>query len=190
MEEWKGLLYFTGKDTNNENNDFIPELLDFSKYYEVSNTGKIRNYKTKIEVKLTLNKHGYLQYCCSLGSRSSKKILKVHRAVISTFAEKQKDKHCINHINLEKTNNNIYNLEWCTISENNIHAIKSGAVDLMSRRGQNNVNSKLTNDDVLFIRNNYIPRHKEFGARSLARKFNVHHKRIYNIINNISYVNS
>ena len=37
-------------------------------------------------------------------------------------------------------------------------------------------------NDINFIRQNYIPRDKQFGIRALARKYNVHHKTIEDII--------
>ena len=47
--------------------------------------------------------------------------------------------------------------------------------------------TKLSNEQVRYIRNNYIPKDSEFGGRALARKFGVNHKTIYDIINYKSY---
>ena len=50
--------------------------------------------------------------------------------------------------------------------------------------GENNPNSKLKNSDVIFIRENYIKNHKEFGGVALAKKFGVRRECIYRIIMN------
>lgn len=47
---------------------------------------------------------------------------RVHRLVAEAFIPRIKGKEIINHINGNKSNFAISNLEWCTIEENNIHA--------------------------------------------------------------------
>ena len=63
-------------------------------------------------------------------------------------------------------------------------------IDILKNKtpsGENNFKSKLTNNDVLFIKNNYIPRDKNFGARALGRKYNVNKSTITMIIHNKSW---
>lgn len=59
--------------------------------------------------------------------------------------------------------------------------------DLYKRTSKNCSSAKLTEEDVKYIRNNYIPRNKEFGCRGLARRFNVHHSVISDIVNKKSW---
>lgn len=49
-------------------------------------------------------------------------------------------------------------------------------------RGSANVNSKLTDDDVAYIRKVYKPRSKQFGAKALGNKFNVDLQTIMNVV--------
>jgi hypothetical protein len=49
----------------------------------------------------------------------------IHRIVAETFLENINNKSCINHINGDKTDNRVNNLEWCTQSENMLHAYKT-----------------------------------------------------------------
>ena len=84
----------------------------------------------------------------------------------------------------DKTSNKVENLEWCTIKENNIHARKIG---LTNDYGSNNKLSKFSNEEIKFIRQNYIKNDKEYGCRALAKKFNVSKSTISYIVNNITY---
>ena len=53
--------------------------------------------------------------------------------------------------------------------------------------GRKGANRKLSEDDVLFIREHYIARDKEFGGRALSRIFGVSHNTINDIINGKHY---
>lgn len=58
----------------------------------------------------------------------------IHRLVAETFIPNLENKPLINHINCNKMNNNVDNLEWCTQSENILHAVKLGRhVDNISK---------------------------------------------------------
>lgn len=153
--------------------------------FEVSNTGQLRNTKTKHIYKQHLNHQGYYQVCVSLGSRSSKKVFKIHRAVAETFVENPYNKQIINHIDGIKTNNNAANLEFVTHQENTIHAVKNGLTHY--NYGEDVHNAKFTNDEVRHIREIYIENDKEFGCCALAKKYNVNHSVISRIIHNKHY---
>ena len=58
-----------------------------------------------------------------------KKTLKVHRLVALTFIENPFNKKQVNHIDGNKDNNYISNLEWATQSENQLHAHRTGLMD-------------------------------------------------------------
>ena len=51
---------------------------------------------------------------------------RVHRVVAELFIDNPDKKDCVNHIDGNKLNNTVQNLEWCTHSENTIHSIKLG----------------------------------------------------------------
>jgi hypothetical protein len=95
--------------------------------YEVSNFGKVRSkdriiehsngrlHKTigKILVQ-RLDHNGYLTVSLQKNKRNYK--VKVHRLVLSTFSECIGEQ--VNHIDEDKTNNKLLNLEWCTAKYN------------------------------------------------------------------------
>ena len=107
------------------------DIPNYENYYQVSNFGNIRsldryyagkNLKGK-PIKLSPNKFGYLRF--TVKKDSITKSLHVHRVVLLTFNPIDKEKQ-VNHIDGNKSNNRLENLEWCTDSENKIHAYKNG----------------------------------------------------------------
>jgi len=75
-------------------------------------------------------------------------------------------------------------LEWCTDSENTQHAYNIGLAHGL--KGEDGNASKLTWEDVKYIREHYIPRNKLYGTRGLARTFNVDHTTIMSALHNES----
>ena len=155
--------------------------------YFVSNTGKIKGRSGK-ELKQQTNHNGYLVVCLQPnGRKGGYKGLRVHILVAKAFLPNPENKPQVNHIDGNKSNNNVKNLEWCTNQENVIHAYKMGLCKI--KRGEDNYWSKLTNEQAEWIRKHYIPRDKQFGSRALGRKFNISHQQILDIVNNKSYKN-
>lgn len=104
------------------------------------------------------------------------------------FIPNPENKPIVNHKDGNKMNNGLDNLEWGTThSENVKHSYKMGLIK--PNRGSENVQSKLSEEDVIYIRKNYIPRDKEFNAQSLAEKFGVATSTIYRVVNNECYKN-
>jgi hypothetical protein len=87
--------------------------------YEVSTLGRIKNTTTDRMLKVN-NKGGYL--CISLVNSFGKRSFKVHRLVALAFIPNPENKTDVNHMDKNKHNNNISNLEWNTRAENNIHS--------------------------------------------------------------------
>lgn len=57
---------------------------------------------------------------------------RVHRVIATAFVPNPDDKSCVNHIDGNKTNNNVNNLEWVTHSENTLHSFANGLQDNVS----------------------------------------------------------
>lgn len=173
-EIWKGVIY-QGKD--------------YSKRLEVSNLGKLRNTKNKRICNQHINKNGYFEFRTTLGSEKNMKTFKIHKCVAETFIENCNNYPIVNHIDGNKLNNYVKNLEWCTYSHNNKHAIDLKLRNYESITGTNNAKAKLTKKDIIYIRNHYIPKSRKYGSMALAKKFNVSDSTILLIIKRKRYKN-
>lgn len=85
--------------------------------YEVSNKGRVRIKKTKVLKALRQTKTGYM--ITDLKENGEKQTRYVHRLVCKAFIANELNLPCVNHKDENKQNNDINNLEWCTVSYNN-----------------------------------------------------------------------
>jgi len=92
--------------------------------YECSENGRVVNANTGRELKQKTKSLGYKEVCLYI--KGEKKSFYVHRIVAECFVENKDKKPEVNHIDGDKSNNKSSNLEWCTSSENQLHAFKSG----------------------------------------------------------------
>ena len=153
--------------------------------YFISNLGKLRGRSGRI-IKTYINKEGYCAVCLKPNGRKGKvKFVKIHRLVAEAFIPKLENKPLVNHIDGNKQNNVVTNLEWCTYKENAVHASKEGLLKPLC--GTTNPKAKLTKQDIQYIKANYIPKHKKYGARALGRYFSVPHSTIIRILHGKRY---
>lgn len=90
------------------------KYLDYN--LEANEKGQVRNAKTKKLRKPTIMQNGYK--VVGLRFNKQQKVLYVHRIVAELFLENPNDYKCVNHIDNNKLNNSIDNLEWCTYKHN------------------------------------------------------------------------
>ena len=92
------------------------EIIGYKGLYEVSSFGEVRNVKTGRKLKLSLGTTGYYQV--SLRKDLEPKMHLVHRLVAQAFLSNPYILPQVNHIDEDKKNNNVNNLEWCTAKYN------------------------------------------------------------------------
>ena len=114
------------------------DVLGYEKIYEVSNKGRVRSAKgktthselhgTRVWKPRVLKQKISKDNACrvSLWKNKQCETCLVHRLVAFAFIPKQEGKDYINHIDGNRLNNNVENLEWCNHLENNRHAFENG----------------------------------------------------------------
>lgn len=127
--------------------EFLPTVRD---YYLIDDDGNIFNEHIQRYAKQRY-RAGTKYHIINLKQKDgTSKGYRVHRLVAMAFLEKKNEKESeVNHIDGNKENNNASNLEWCTPSENQRHAFKTGLN--APRKGEKSNFSKLTSQDIKTI---------------------------------------
>lgn len=96
--------------------------------YSVSNDGTVINNKTGAILSQREATNGYMRVNLRKGNEpyEKPKTRSVHRLVAEAFIPALPGKDYVNHIDGNKRNNDVSNLEWCTASENISHAVGNG----------------------------------------------------------------
>jgi len=151
-------------------------IIGYEGLYQISNVGRIAscdrirndgNFYSGCIRKLDMTLSGYLRIGLTnwIGER---KRYSVARLVAIHFIPNPENKPQVNHINGDKLDNRVENLEWCTSKENIRHAFENGLK--VSKVGENQNLAKLTNSDIDYIR--YLLS-TNTAQREIARIFNV-----------------
>jgi len=111
------------------------DVVGYEGYYQISRFGQVKRVSQDKKTRRIRNKYipplkktigttGY--YHVHLAVDKNHKNYRVHRLVAAAFIPNPENKPCINHIDGNKLNNHVSNLEWCTMKENSQHAVRIG----------------------------------------------------------------
>lgn len=133
------------------------DVKGYESFYQVSNMGNVRSKDRTVAcsrlgtknlrgrpLKATVDGVGYCKV--TLQDQGRNVVWKVHRLVAEHFIDKVGGKVIINHIDNDRTNNRVGNLEWCTPKENTAHMHSQGRN--YSASGEANPACKLTASQV------------------------------------------
>jgi hypothetical protein len=160
------------------------DILGYENHYKISNFGRVkslkrheicggrvkeRDRKERI-LKPGIDKYGYLKVVLCINGKT--KSMSIHRLVLQNF--KPNNKSSINHIDGNKKNNFIENLEWCSIAYNNQHSVNNG----LAKIGEKHYKAKLNNKEVSEIKQLL---QNEKSHTEIAKIFNVNISTIQDI---------
>ena len=97
----------------------MKDIKNYEGIYQVTENGDVWSVKRNRFLKPYKNQLGYLRVV--LSKKGKVKKYSVHRLVAEAFIDNQNNYHCVNHKDENKLNNNVDNLEWCTIRYNNCY---------------------------------------------------------------------
>jgi len=114
------------------------DIKDYEGIYQVSNLGRVKSIARKVKYSrgnhsyyqyqqerlLSANQksNGYLEYSLYKDSKRTHKY--IHRLVADAFIDNPNNLPVVNHIDEDKQNNKVDNLEWCTVSYNNTYGTR------------------------------------------------------------------
>lgn len=111
------------------------ELQEFPNYYIAHSPARLMRKRgdTYIVCSQTPNSAKDNYWTCTLTNREGKRVKRsMHRLLMQTFVPNPFNKAHVNHIDGDKSNNDLSNLEWATPQENAIHALETGLADATS----------------------------------------------------------
>src|SRR5690606_12557938 len=112
------------------------DIAGYEGYYQISNLGRVKSLSRNTKIgsgfraeperimKQLLINSGYHTVLLKKQGKQSRKL--VHRLVAEAFIPNTEGKGDVNHINCDRLDNRVFNLEWVTRSENLLHAVKLG----------------------------------------------------------------
>ncbi|MEG0848507.1 MAG: HNH endonuclease [Myroides sp.] len=168
------------------------EVEEFNNKYEISNLGNLRSKTRRInssiqpcgyrispsrEIKSQDNGNSYKQFYVSV---DAKRVMKYsHRLVAKYFIPNPNNLPEVNHIDGDKGNNSVSNLEWVTLQQNRDHASENG----LMQRGEKHKLSKLSETQIIAIRRLFRI-NPQFNKLKTAKKLGVRDTTIHKIIKN------
>lgn len=93
----------------------------YEKFYEVSANGEVRRIGKQNNLKLKVEKNGYVRTHLSKNGKAKSEL--VHRLVAIAFLDNPNNYATVNHIDENKQNNKIDNLEWASMSYQNSYGV-------------------------------------------------------------------
>lgn len=153
--------------------------------YLINRNGDVYSKKKNLLLAVRKRKDGYYDF--KVYNNHKKKRLLLHKILAETFIDNPLNRPEVNHIDGDKSNFSIDNLEWQTSSGNIKHAYNNGLKENTRQKARETArtNRKLTMEEANTVRNEYKPHCTTMNQ--LSQKYNVNIASICRIINNKLY---
>lgn len=155
-------------------------VVGYEQHYEVSDQGRVRRIGAATGarpgrvLKNQAASNGYQRIKLAVAGRN--RDYSIHVLVLEAFVCPRPAGKEVNHINSDRKDNRIANLEWVTSSENKRHAHRYGLATVPRLKGEDNPRSKLTNAQVAEIRDRFC------DATRLAAEYGVSRSTINRVL--------
>lgn len=165
-------------------NEIWKNIEGYEELYEVSNFGRVKSLKggrwgTGKEriLKPQTDGCGYLKvHLCNEGKV---KTFKVHRLVAQAFIPNPQNLPEINHINEDKTNNRVENLEWCTREYNNNHGTRNQRVAKSNTNGKKSKRVLCVESGIVYPSSHEVQRKFGYSQGNISSCCTGRHKQAY-----------
>jgi hypothetical protein len=125
--------------------EIYKDVVGYEGIYQVSNLGNVK--RILISRGVSKKNNNFIKPFCNkayyqivLQKNGKRKYFMIHRLIAQAFIPNPNNYPFINHINGIKNDNRLENLEWCTHSQNMLHAFKTGLQ--IQKKGDDNKRSK------------------------------------------------
>lgn len=166
-----------------EQNTIWKDIESYEGVYQISNFAEVRSFKTGTWRTLKAREDGLGYKMVTLCKSGVSRNYKIHRLIMQSFKPNKCNKSQVNHLNGNKSDNRLENLEWATPSENLLHAYKNNLN--YAKSGVDCNLTKLTEEEVKSIRLLLVE--GSLTQKAIANKFKVSPTAIYCIKNNINW---
>ena len=142
--------------------------------YWITEDGRGWSERSNKYMKGSKDSYGYTVVKIRFGK--SPKLMKLHRLVAESYIPNPENKPTVNHKDGDKSNNDVSNLEWATVYENNKHAAENGLFKVPNRM--------FSKEDVLDI---YSLSNAGYSAKSISVTYNCNDTTICRVLNGKTY---
>lgn len=152
----------------------------FDNYYATED-GRIYSGKRNKYLATRRSNRGYL--LVNLSIDGERRTFSVHTLIAKAYIPNPNNLPQVNHIDGNKENNSVDNLEWCTASENCVHALSEEL--RIPAKGKSTSNGRFEDEDIIMIRELYSSKQKT--QYELAKMYGVTRSAIQQILNRTTY---
>lgn len=148
----------------------MARTVDFTEKYTIKSNGDVYSLVSKTTLKPVVLINGYTSV--TLCNNGRKKQFLLHRLVAEKYISNPYKKPCVNHIDGNKSNNNVSNLEWCTYKENINHAYENGLMVAKKGKDSHMYGTKMKNETKEKIKKSILESSNPYNIKSYSFKKN------------------